>query len=77
MDMWIGTEKGFEDVVGIDGYGGRNVNDENILETCQSRRLKILNTMFKKEDKKKNHEQEWGYRDTDLKIARLFQESNV
>ena len=43
----------FEDVMGIDGYGERNVDVENILEICQSRQLKILNTMFKKEDKKK------------------------
>ena len=44
---------GFEDVMGIDGYGERNVDGENILEICRSRQFKILNTMFKKEDKKK------------------------
>ena len=41
-----------EDVMGIDGYGERNADCENILEICQSRQLKILNTMFKKQDKK-------------------------
>jgi len=50
----VGRDRnGFEDVMGIDGYGERNVDGENILEICQSRQLKILNTMFKKEDKKK------------------------
>ena len=32
---------GFEDVMGIDGYGERNADGENILEICQSRQLKI------------------------------------
>ena len=50
----VGRDRnGFEDVMGIDGYGERNADGENILEICQSRKLKILNTMFKKEDKKK------------------------
>ena len=50
----VGRDRnGFEDVMGIDGYGERNVDGENILKICQSRQLKILNTMFKKEDKKK------------------------
>ena len=48
----VGRDRnGFEDVMGIDGYGEKNADGENILE--QSRQLKILNTMFKKEDKKK------------------------
>ena len=42
------------DVMGIDGYRERDVDGENILDICQSRRLKILNTMFKNEDKKKS-----------------------
>ena len=50
----VGRDRnGFEDVMGIDKYGERNVDGENILEICQSRQLKNLNTMFKKEDKKK------------------------
>ena len=49
----VGSDRnGFEDVMGIDGYGERNVDGENILEICQSRQLKILHTMFKKKDKK-------------------------
>ena len=49
----VGRDRnGFEDVIGIDGYEERNADGENILEICQSRRLKILNTMFKKEDNK-------------------------
>ena len=48
----VGRDRnGYEDVVVIDGYGERNADGENILEICQSRQLKILNTMFKKEDK--------------------------
>jgi len=43
----------FEDVMGIDGYGERNADGEIILEICQSRQLKILNTMFKKKDRHK------------------------
>ena len=38
--------------MGIDGYGERNADGENILEICQSRQLNILNTMFKKKDKR-------------------------
>ena len=41
--------KGFEEVMGIYGFGERNEDGENILDFCQSRRLSILNTMFKKE----------------------------
>ena len=43
----VRDRNGFEDVMGIDGYGERNVDRENILEICQSRQLKILNKMFK------------------------------
>ena len=54
MNGHVGRDRnGFEDVMGIDEYGERNADGENILEICQSRRLKILNTMFKKEVKKK------------------------
>ena len=57
----VGRDRnGFEDVIIIDGYGKRNVDGENILEICQSRQLKILNTMFKKEDKKKITYKKWG-----------------
>ena len=56
LNRYVGRERnGFEDVMGIDGYGERNADGENILEICQSRQLKILNTMFKKEDKEVNH----------------------
>ena len=52
----VGRDRnGFEKVMRIDGYGERNADGENILEICQSKRLKILNTMYtmyKKEDKK-------------------------
>ena len=35
----VGRDRnGFEDVMGIDGYGERNVDGENIFEICQSRR---------------------------------------
>ena len=46
MNGHVGRDRNsFEDVMVIDGYGERNVDG-------QSRQLKILNSMFKKEDKK-------------------------
>ena len=50
----VGTVRdGFEEIMGIYGYGERNTDGENILEFCQGRRLRILNSMFKKEREKK------------------------
>jgi exonuclease III len=44
--------KGFEEVMGIYGFGERNEYGESILDFCQSRSLMILNTMFKKKKEK-------------------------
>ena len=50
----VGEErKGFEDIVGPYGFGVRNREGERILEFCQSKGLKVINTTFKKERKRK------------------------
>ena len=47
LDGHVGTDRyGFEDVMGGFGFGERNAEGENILEFCQSQRLRIINTMF-------------------------------
>ena len=49
----VGTDRsGFEDVMGEFGFGERNRERKNILEFCQSQRLKIINTVFKKSREK-------------------------
>ena len=50
----VGRDRsGFEEVMGIYGYGERNEAGESILELCQGRKLRVVNTMFKKEDRQK------------------------
>ena len=36
-----------EDVMGTHGFGVRNQEGESILELCQSKELRVINTMFK------------------------------
>ena len=49
----VGTDRsGFEDVMGGFGFGERNGEGEDILEFCQSQRLRIINTMFQKSREK-------------------------
>jgi hypothetical protein len=45
--------EGFEEIMGIYGFGERNRDGERILEFCQGRELMVLNTMFKKDREKK------------------------
>jgi hypothetical protein len=45
--------KGFEEIMGVNGFGVRNEDGEKILEFCQGRKLRIVNTMFKKDDRQK------------------------
>ena len=53
MNGHVGKDrKGWEKIMGFDGFGERNEDGEKILEFCQSRKLMISNTMFKKEEKK-------------------------
>ena len=40
--------RGFEEVMGVHGYGVRNHEGESILEFCQSKELRVINTMFTK-----------------------------
>ena len=50
----VGKERnGFEEVMGIYGYGMRNEAGTSILEFCQGRKLRVVNTMFKKKEKQK------------------------
>ena len=49
----VGTDRsGFEDVMGGFGFGERNGEGEDILEFCQSQRLRIINTVFQKSREK-------------------------
>ena len=43
---------GYDDVIGLYGYGDRNDEGEMVLTMCKNHRLKVLNTMFKKEREK-------------------------
>ncbi len=45
--------EGFQDIMGVYGWGERNRERERILEFCQSRELNVLNTMLKKDREKK------------------------
>ena len=48
----VGIDRsGFEDVIGGFGFGERN-GGEDILEFCQSQRLRIINTMIQKSKEK-------------------------
>ncbi|KAK3876473.1 hypothetical protein Pcinc_018758 [Petrolisthes cinctipes] len=50
----IGEDRGgFEEVMGTYGFGVRNRQGERILEFCQSKELRVINTMFKKDREKK------------------------
>ncbi|XP_047000524.1 craniofacial development protein 2-like [Schistocerca americana] len=40
--------KGFEQVLGCFGYGGRNEDGERLLDLCQRNRMKIANNWFVK-----------------------------
>ena len=49
----VGSEReNFEDIMGANGFGNRNREGERILDFCQSKELKIVNTMFKKDKEK-------------------------
>ena len=39
--------------MGVHGFGVRNQEEERILELCQSKELRVRNTMFKKVSEKK------------------------
>ena len=44
----IGEDRGdFEDVIEKYGFGVRNWEGERILDFCQSKKLRVVNTMFK------------------------------
>jgi len=47
------NRNGFEQVMEVYGFGDRNEDGETILEFCQSTRLTVSNTLFKKEDEKR------------------------
>ena len=50
----VGTERGgYEEVMGIYGFGDRNREGEYILDFCLAKGLRIMKTMFKKERKKR------------------------
>ncbi len=54
MNCHVGSDRrGVEDVMGPNGFGDRNREGEMMLEFCQSKSYRILNTMFKKENEKK------------------------
>jgi len=44
---------GFEEIMEVYGFGGRNEDGKKILEFSQSRRLTVSNTLLKKEDEKR------------------------
>ena len=49
----VGKERGgYEEVMGIYGFGDRNREGEYILDFCLGKGLRIMNTMFKKEREK-------------------------
>ena len=49
----IGDENmGYEEVMGMHGYGERNNEGETVLDVCKFHRLRILNTYFEKEEEK-------------------------
>ena len=49
----VGKERGgYEEVMGIYGFGDRNREGEYILDFCLAKGLRIMNTMFKKEREK-------------------------
>lgn len=52
---------GFKEVMGIYGFGVRIREGERILEFCQSKDLRVINTMFKK-DREKKITYEWRSR---------------
>ena len=54
MNAHVGRDTGgYEDVLGLYGYGERNAEGTNLLDICKNQRLRILNTYFKKEQEKR------------------------
>ena len=46
------NEDGYEDVMGLFGFGGQNTEGRTVLDFCRNRKLQILNTYFKKDREK-------------------------
>jgi len=50
----VGKDRnGYEEIMGVYGFGDRNKDGEKLLKFCQSRRLTVSNTLFAKEDEKR------------------------
>ena len=54
MNGHIGRDiTGYDDVMGLYGFGDRNDEGEMVLNMCKNHRLRVLNNLFEKEREKR------------------------